>query len=157
MPIVDGLTSTKMIRSFEQTPEHPGYSKLASINGRIPIFAVSASLVEHERQTYIDAGFDGWILKPIDFKRLNTLLTGISDEETRQSCLYVPGGWEHGGWFQSRWDRDSTSSDEKTPTLEEEKKEMPITPAAEEPDAAGPSPGSEGADTPTTENKVPGA
>jgi CheY-like chemotaxis protein len=83
MPIVDGLASTKMIRSFEKT--HPGnnLSLRASNNGRVPIFAVSASLVERERQTYINAGFDGWILKPIDFKRLNILLLGIVDDDTR--------------------------------------------------------------------------
>lgn len=155
MPIVDGLTSTKMIRSFEQTHEHPGHSKLASINGRIPIFAVSASLVENEKQTYIDAGFDGWILKPIDFKRLNTLLTGIHSEETRLSCLYAPGGWEHGGWFQSRWDRENSSSDEKTPTMEEEKKDMPVT-VTEEPAAESISV-TDFADAPTTEEKAPEA
>lgn len=99
MPIVDGLTSTQRIRAFEKTPDHSAHSKLAQSNGRIPIFAVSASLVEEEKQKYINAGFDGWILKPIDFKRLNTLLTGIYDEETRRSCLYAPGGWERGGWF----------------------------------------------------------
>jgi len=68
----------------------------------VPIFAVSASLVERERQTYINAGFDGWILKPIDFKRLNTLLKGIVDDNTRNSCLYKPGEWERGGWFHRR-------------------------------------------------------
>jgi CheY-like chemotaxis protein len=69
MPIVDGLTSTKMIRSFEKS--HPSHllSKRAARNGRVPIIAVSASLLEKERQTYIDAGFDGWILKPISFDR----------------------------------------------------------------------------------------
>ncbi|RCI16536.1 hypothetical protein L249_2649 [Ophiocordyceps polyrhachis-furcata BCC 54312] len=99
MPIVDGLASTKMIRSIEGTTEHKGYSALASLNGRVPIFAVSASLVEREKQTYIDAGFDGWILKPIDFKRLNTLLQGIYDGQVRSMCLYVEGQWERGGWF----------------------------------------------------------
>ncbi|PMD35535.1 putative cyanobacterial phytochrome B [Hyaloscypha variabilis F] len=98
MPIVDGLTSTKMIRSYEKL--HSGkLSARASGNGRVPIFAVSASLVERERQTYINAGFDGWILKPIDFKRLNVLLLGIVEDATRQSCLYKPGEWEKGGWF----------------------------------------------------------
>lgn len=97
MPIVDGLTSTKMIRSFEKT--HLDLSPRAKLNGRVPIFAVSASLVERERQTYIDAGFDGWVLKPIDFKRLNVLLKGIVDSEVRDSCLYQPGKWERGGWF----------------------------------------------------------
>lgn len=100
MPIVDGLTSTKLIRSFEKT--HPGsLSKRASPNGRCPVIAVSASLVEKELQTYLDAGFDGWILKPIDFKRLSVLLEGIVNRETRASCLYEPGEWERGGWFVS--------------------------------------------------------
>lgn len=99
MPIVDGLTSTKMIRSFEKSHTNNHLSKRAALNGRVPIFAVSASLVEKERQKYMDAGFDGWILKPIDFKRLSVLLCGIVEEETRKSCLYRPGEWERGGWF----------------------------------------------------------
>ncbi len=99
MPIVDGLTSTKMIRLYEKS--HMGSNPLprAVDIRRVPIFAVSASLLERELQTYINTGFDGWILKPIDFKRLNTLLLGIVDDETRNSCLYQPGEWERGGWF----------------------------------------------------------
>jgi CheY-like chemotaxis protein len=99
MPIVDGLTATKMIRSFEKLHSGSHLSARAAVNGRVPIFAVSASLVERELQTYINAGFDGWILKPIDFKRLNILLLGIVEDDTRQSCLYKPGEWEKGGWF----------------------------------------------------------
>lgn len=104
MPIVDGLASTKMIRSFERSQSHLStrLSPRAALNGRIPIFAVSASLVEQNLNTYITAGFDGWILKPIDFKRLNTLLAGICDDEIRNSCIYQPGQWEIGGWFQRR-------------------------------------------------------
>src|SRR5450432_3069180 len=100
MPIVDGLSSTKMIRSYEKTHSSGILSPRTAANGRVPILAVSASLMERERQTYIDAGFDGWVLKPIDFNRLNTLLSGIVDEETRKSCLYQPGQWECGGFFE---------------------------------------------------------
>lgn len=99
MPIVDGLTSTKMIRAYENSGKCPGLSAIANINKRIPIFAVSASLMERDYATYVEAGFDGWILKPIDFKRLNVLLDGISNDEVRVECLYVPGKWEQGGWF----------------------------------------------------------
>lgn len=100
MPIVDGLTSTKMIRSFEKS--HPTHllSKRAARNGRIPIIAVSASLLEKERQIYIDAGFDGWILKPISFDRLKSIMLGIVDAGARKDNLYKSGGWERGGWFQ---------------------------------------------------------
>ncbi|KHJ33386.1 putative cyanobacterial phytochrome b [Erysiphe necator] len=102
MPIVDGMKSTKMIRSFENNDPKNVLSKHARSNGRVPILAVSASLCEDKRQIYIDTGFDGWIMKPIDFKRLNTLLRGISETSIRDSCLYSPGKWEKGGWFGSR-------------------------------------------------------
>lgn len=99
MPIVDGLTSTKMIRAQEGARKRPCLSTRALLNGRIPVIAVSASLLERERQTYIDAGFDGWILKPINFIRLKELLTAIVDPPVRASTLYQPGGWEKGGFF----------------------------------------------------------
>ena len=99
MPIVDGLTSTKLIRSFEKSHPTELLSRRAALNGRVPIFAVSASLVEKDRQVYITAGFDAWILKPVDFKRLQRLLSGIVEEEARKECLYKPGEWERGGWF----------------------------------------------------------
>lgn len=60
---------------------------------------MSASLIERDRQKYIDAGFDAWILKPISFDRLNKLLKAIVDAPIRESCLYKPGQWERGGWF----------------------------------------------------------
>lgn len=102
MPIVDGLTSTKMIRSFEKSHPMIEYSGRANLNGRVPVFAVSASLVEKDRHLYVQAGFDGWILKPVDFSRLNELFTGIVEDNTRESCLYTPGEWERGGWFGRR-------------------------------------------------------
>ncbi|KAI4943147.1 hypothetical protein J4E91_009587 [Alternaria rosae] len=98
MPIVDGLTSTKMIRSFEKLHTDI-YSARAAFYGRVPIIAVSASLIERDRQRYIDAGFDAWILKPISFDRLNKLMAAIVDTDIRHDCLYQPGEWEKGGWF----------------------------------------------------------
>ena len=115
MPIVDGLTSTKMIRSFEKSHPNGTLAKRTALNGRTPIFAVSASLFEKERQSYIDVGFDGWILKPIDFKRLSVLLSGIIEQGTRESNLYRPGHWEQGGWFCRR-QSDVFSSNTKPST-----------------------------------------
>jgi len=89
-----------MIRSFEKS--HPTFilSTRASLNGRVPIIAVSASLIEKERQQYMDAGFDGWILKPISFSRLSVIMNGIVDKQSREDNVYAPGRWEKGGWFQ---------------------------------------------------------
>lgn len=103
MPIVDGVSSARMIREFEDTaPRAQILSDKARSNGRIPIFAVSASIMEKDRQKYIDSGFDGWVLKPIDFKRVNHLLDGVHQDEVRNSTVYRPGMWEKGGWFESR-------------------------------------------------------
>lgn len=114
MPIVDGLMSTKMIRTFEHTDDHAGLSSIAN-HGRIPIIAVSASLLEREKDTYVSAGFDGWILKPIDFKRLETLLLGIVDDTVRGDSLYVEGEWERGGFFTSRQVPEPTHRLKKKP------------------------------------------
>lgn len=100
MPVADGLTSTKMIRSFEKSHPSRMLSKRASLNGRVPVFAVSATLAEKDHDVYVEAGFDAWILKPINFKRLQELLTGIIDQDIRNECLYQPGKWEEGGWFR---------------------------------------------------------
>lgn len=136
MPILDGLGSTARIRNIESTatttsppitssppssstgappplPSHPSSSSSAipssSSSPRVPIFAVSASLVEKHRQSYIDAGFDAWILKPINFSSLALLLRGIVDSDSRRACLYAPGQWEGGGWF-SMGDGDSAAA-----------------------------------------------
>lgn len=125
MPIVDGFTSTKMIRSFEKTHSRAALSPRARLNGKIPIFAVSASLVESDREKYIETGFDGWILKPVDFKRVDLLLRGIVDVNARDQCIYEAGktNWEKGGWFEKRQERSEvdfhntdTKPSEKSPT-----------------------------------------
>jgi CheY-like chemotaxis protein len=88
-----------MIREIEKSKSENCLSTLAALNGRVPIIAVSASLLEKERQTYIDAGFDAWILKPISFPRLTELMNGIVDRGVREAALYKQGEWEKGGWF----------------------------------------------------------
>lgn len=114
---MDGLTATKTIRAMELSGEHDRLSAIAANHGRIPIFAVSASLQEREKESYTTAGFDGWILKPIDFKRLETLLFGIIDDKTRNDAVYVAGQWERGGWFRKRLE---------IPSLEKAKDALPL-------------------------------
>ncbi|CAG8909510.1 unnamed protein product [Penicillium egyptiacum] len=97
MPIVDGLGATQMIREYEQ-------QELANENTpapRIPIFAVSASLLEENRKMYMDSGFDGWVMKPIDFHRVDRLLGGVRLQWVREEVVYQPGVWEAGGWFEA--------------------------------------------------------
>lgn len=101
MPILNGFDASKAIRSAEKDFP-PAERKSTQLNGRIPIFAVSASLREKQRNELIGYGMDGWILKPIDFKRLRVILEAIMDPEKRENVVYKPGcSWEDGGWFKS--------------------------------------------------------
>lgn len=93
MPICDGTLCTRRIREEEN-------SRTDLHGHRIPIIAVSASLQESKRKEYQETGFDGWILKPIFFDRLERLLHGIRDPSFRSNDTYSPGQWEKGGWFQ---------------------------------------------------------
>jgi len=101
MPIVDGIEATRQIREFERNPTSSiELSPRAVIYGCIPIIAVSASLSEDRVQEYIESGFDGWILKPIDFKRLEAIIGAIEDEQMREGLLYGAENWDRGGWFK---------------------------------------------------------
>lgn len=104
MPILNGFEATVKIRGMERDGDIPddGASEREShrLNGRIPIFVVSASLREEQRADMKNMGLDGWVLKPINFKRLVALLSGISNLSERTKNLYRPDGdWEQGGWL----------------------------------------------------------
>ncbi|AVI61518.1 PAS domain S-box protein [Halomonas sp. GFAJ-1] len=56
MPNMDGHTATKAIRSWEQEQGHP----------RLPVIALTASIMEQDREQAHAAGMDGFATKPID-------------------------------------------------------------------------------------------
>lgn len=98
MPLVDGVQSTRLIRDYERTAT-PNASPKVAAYGRMPIIAVSASLKERSQREYVVAGFDGWITKPIDFKRLEKIIDAVGDGEKRKLLAYGMSNWEDGGWF----------------------------------------------------------
>lgn len=114
---MDGGAATAIIRQIEMSRQNPCRSAQPRSDmsqrgkSRIPIFAISASLVESKRQEYIETGFDGWLLKPVDFKRLGLLIEGIWDEEVRKQERYMPGQWGLGGWFVQESGEPSDGSD----------------------------------------------
>jgi hypothetical protein len=72
----------------------------ARIQGRLPIFAVSASLDRHTQESLSAVGFDGWLSKPLDFKRLGGILEGIISREARRQAKSAAGDYKRGGWFE---------------------------------------------------------
>lgn len=102
MPILNGFQSTAKIREFElgEGASSPPDRESFQLNGHVPIFGVSASLLESQHQKLVRCGLDGWILKPIDFKRLGEVLLGITEPSKRAENIYKVGcSWERGGWL----------------------------------------------------------
>lgn len=100
MPLLNGYEATERIRALEEENKEPPRRFSHLLNGRLPIFAVSASLREDQREDMFNLGIDGWILKPIDFKRLRIILKGVSDLSQREKDVYHSGcNWEMGGWL----------------------------------------------------------
>ena len=91
---------------------------------------VSASLQEQQREELKGYGFDGWILKPIDFQRTDAIFRGITDLQRREANLYWKGcNWEAGGWLvpspmshSRKRSRGSKSSSASTSPLHEGKR-----------------------------------
>ena len=64
MPQLDGLGATRRIRENEELRE-------------MPIIALTAFATEGFRQAAYDAGFNGYITKPIDFEKLRKLIESL--------------------------------------------------------------------------------
>lgn len=63
MPIMDGLTATRIIREKE-----------ALVGGHVPIIALTAHAMPEDRQQCLDAGMDDYLPKPIDLDELLSLV-----------------------------------------------------------------------------------
>ncbi|KAK4704613.1 hypothetical protein P7C70_g1590, partial [Phenoliferia sp. Uapishka_3] len=121
MPIVNGFDCSLGIRDMEKKLLFPGPDNVprptSLLNGRLPILAVSASLHERQKVQLTDAAIDGWLLKPVDFKRLATLMRGAVDVNQRNLDVYAPGNWEKGGWLSKAPTRRATLSDRRFASL----------------------------------------
>lgn len=103
MPLLNGFQATERIRLHESNLQKPDPAiplpPATNPKPRTPIIAISASLEESRKDEYTVKGVDGWMLKPVNFKRLERLLRGIHDQDLRGELLYKPGSWEIGGWL----------------------------------------------------------
>ena len=69
MPQLDGLGATRRIR------EQGGFE-------HVPVVAVTAFDTSGFRRAAFDAGFDGYLTKPIDFERMGTLIERLIAGQT---------------------------------------------------------------------------
>ncbi len=62
LPEMDGFTATRIIKADER-------------NKRIPVLAITASAMKGEEEKILSHGFDGYIAKPIEVKKMLELIT----------------------------------------------------------------------------------
>jgi CheY-like chemotaxis protein len=74
MPVLDGLTATRQIRKEEAAGARP----------RTSIVALTANVMEHQVQEYLDLGMDDYLAKPVDINKLFALL---SDVELKRAAI----------------------------------------------------------------------
>ena len=75
MPVMDGLTATRLIREAE------------AVQGRVrtPIVALSANVLTHQVEEYQAAGMDGHVAKPIEVRRLFEIVQQASVRDSRSA------------------------------------------------------------------------
>jgi two-component system cell cycle response regulator DivK len=66
LPDLDGVSALHMLRSLPAT-------------STIPVVALTAFAMDHDRDRILAAGFDGYLVKPIDIKRF--------PDQVRQYCM----------------------------------------------------------------------
>jgi CheY-like chemotaxis protein len=67
MPGSDGLTAARAIRAIEAAREAR----------RTPIIALTANAFDEDRGACVEAGMDGFLPKPLDRERLETVLATV--------------------------------------------------------------------------------
>jgi CheY-like chemotaxis protein len=89
MPVMDGIEATRQIRSAETGIEN---SEMGALRSDIPIIAMTAHVMQGDRERFLEAGMNDYVSKPISSIVLSDKLErwlmpraeGIKTEETRQ-------------------------------------------------------------------------
>jgi signal transduction histidine kinase/ActR/RegA family two-component response regulator len=66
MPIMDGLEAARTIRSTDGP------------NRNVPIIALTAFAMKEDEKRFLEAGFDGYVTKPVDFERLARVISDLT-------------------------------------------------------------------------------
>ncbi|KAL4806369.1 hypothetical protein BDV18DRAFT_160436 [Aspergillus unguis] len=97
---ITGCMAVRMIRETEYQEYVARYKPYRGIVRRIPIIVLTEGETEKKREYYIECGFDGWLVKPLDYDRMTALVDSVLDDGLRRQNVYIPGiPWTEGGWF----------------------------------------------------------
>jgi CheY-like chemotaxis protein len=88
MPVMDGFEATRRIRSQEAGARH------------IPIVAMTASVMDEDRERCLAAGMDDYVTKPVNIKTLDAVLQFwvFGDVPPELTDIPTPASWGPGLW-----------------------------------------------------------
>jgi two-component system, sensor histidine kinase len=76
MPVMDGITAAKAIRTEEAAERRP----------RTPILALTANALVHQVEEYLAAGMDGHVAKPIEISKLYDAMSRVLSQTTAEAA-----------------------------------------------------------------------
>ena len=81
MPVMDGITATKLIKELECDNYH------------IPIIALTANSIAGDKEKYLEQGMNDYLSKPIEFDKLIAVLEKYllneKEEITQEKIKYI--------------------------------------------------------------------
>jgi len=80
MPTIDGLTATRLIRQQAESAGRP----------RVPVIAMTASVLAEHRRASVDAGMDGFASKPVDWFALSHEIARVLGLSSTQQDPELP-------------------------------------------------------------------
>lgn len=80
MPRKDGYQTCREIRQWE---------KRGSFS-RMPIIALSANVMDDVLDKCVQAGFNSYVTKPVDFKALSTAMSDLLDPNYSRGAMILP-------------------------------------------------------------------
>ena len=78
LPVMDGLAATRAIRH------------LSGIHGRVPIIAMTASVMPGDAEACIEAGMDGYLAKPLDRLQMLSAVEDVLNARPRRPRAAIP-------------------------------------------------------------------
>jgi len=81
MPRKDGFQTCREIRQWEAANKYP----------RMPIIALSANVMADVVEKCVQAGFNSYVTKPVDFKALSTAMSNLLDPSASEATFGFGG------------------------------------------------------------------
>lgn len=75
---MSGIDGTELLKILKED----------SVTCEIPVIALTAHAMRGDEETFLEAGFSGYVSKPIDIQRFKSIIAGFIESENREQGYY---------------------------------------------------------------------